>query len=156
MKPWLITLAAALLAACAADARGGGQRAETEQAQPAAARQPAAQAADGLRGQWRLVALNGQALPAGMDAYLDLRNLPHAGGHLGCNRLMFRLQAENGRLRSEGGVIATKMMCEETIMAYENQLTAALYQGGLNYRTEGEGMVWEIPGRVRFEFKRRQ
>lgn len=150
MKLWMMT-AAALLAACTAD----GRSVNSADAQETAATQGKARHTDALRGQWRLVAVDGAAVAAEINAHLDLSNLPDAGGHLGCNRLMFRLIVEGDKLAADGGVIATKKMCQPERMRYENQLTAALYQKNLRYRIEGGTMVWEIPDRLRFEFQRR-
>ncbi|WP_019946364.1 META domain-containing protein [Hymenobacter aerophilus] len=130
------TLLTALLLAGCADSNTGMTSDPAAQAATTAAPDPAA-----LAGQWRILTLNGTALPpeAAAEASLNFDTATNkVSGSTGCNRLM-GTYATSGAGLTFGPLATTRMACPPN--SPEAGLLAALGSKTLTYQLSAEGLT---------------
>jgi len=130
-------------------------------AQGCASRDPAAaeQAMQVIRlqhGQWRVEAIDGQALAAGVSATLRFAKDGSLSGQAGCNRFVGHYQVFGDRLSTGGlapvdelqvGALATtRMACPPAAMALERRLLGVLERANAFTAPEGGGLELRAPG----------
>lgn len=140
MKRFALLAALAALSACAAQTVPTQSHADENEA--------------ALRGNWVLTAVNGQAVPAALDAHLNFESLPQVSGSMGCNILTFQAEPLAGSLKI-GSIAATRMLCEPELMSRESHFVQAVSGQTVTYRIENGTMVWQTADSSRFQFKRR-
>jgi len=75
--------------------------------------------------EWKPLRMGGMAVPEASSAFVQFRSKGRLEGHSGCNRIFAEYEAQDGYI-FVGPVAATRMACEEGLMATEAALATAL------------------------------
>jgi heat shock protein HslJ len=75
--------------------------------------------------EWKPLRMGSMAVPEASSAFVQFRSKGRLEGHSGCNRMFAEYEADDGHI-FVGPVAATRMACEESLMATEAALAAAL------------------------------
>lgn len=110
--------------------------------------QAAAPAATELQGVWRVTALANES-PAGVSrAHLEFSEQPRLTGNAGCNRFFGIYEYREGDLMIDETLGASKMLCQPSVMALENQLLSLLPLSRQAYLEEGRLELRDSRGRL--------
>lgn len=77
---------------------------------------------EALQGRWQLLSINGRSVAPQSRAFIEFSEPPRLTGNGGCNRFFGMYRYVDRTLAIEPEVGSTKMACEATVMAQEQQL----------------------------------
>ncbi len=77
---------------------------------------------EALQGRWQVVSIDGRSVAPQSRAFIEFSEPPRLTGNGGCNRFFGMYRYVDSTLAIEPEVGSTKMACEATVMAQEQQL----------------------------------
>lgn len=89
--------------------------------------------------EWQPLQIADEAVPEDSGVFVRFHSKQRLIGHSGCNRMFAEYQASDGHI-FVGPVAATRMACDEAIMAREAALALAL-ESARTYHRDGTSLV---------------
>lgn len=107
-----------------------------------------APSSDALQGRWQVQSIDGDSVSPQSRAFIEFSEPPRLTGNGGCNRFFGMYRYDGRTLTIEPEVGSTKMACEATVMAQEQQLFQWLPEATRAALVEGQLHLLDSDGRT--------
>lgn len=103
---------------------------------------------EALQGRWQVLSIDGSSVSHQSRAFIEFSEPPRLTGNGGCNRFFGMYRYDDRTLAIEPEVGSTKMACEATVMAQEQQLFQWLPEATRAELVDGQLHLLDSNGRT--------